>query len=303
MHFLFRGFFSFSRSKAYFYCRSFRDIPAILQAFDDPQQGQHSIRQAAKVVCSYHSNTSRFKHSNLQELFLLCFAFLFLDFILTIRIGVRYLPTPASQSSQSTQVDPKEKAQSIVNAMPGKTWISKTGILATGAAASIYAISNELLIMHSELILVVTFSSFIALCGKFVAPLYNEWAEGEIKRVKNILNESRRKHVVAVKDRIESVSQLKDVVSTTKQLFGVSKETAKLEAESFELKQRIAVASEAKATLDAWVRYEQQQRQLEQEQLVQSVLEKVNKEIANPKFQERVLAESVAEVEKIFALA
>lgn len=203
----------------------------------------------------------------------------------------------------STPVEPKEKAQSIINAMPGNNWISKTGILATGAAGSIYAISNELLIIHDELILVCTFSAFVALCAKFVAPLYTEWADGEIERVKNLLNESRKKHVVAVNERIESVSQLKDVVSTTKQLFSVSKETAKLEAETFELKQQIAVANEAKATLDAWVRYEQQQRQLEQEQLIQSVLEKVNKEIANPKFQEKVLAESVAEVEKIFAKA
>lgn len=148
-----------------------------------------------------------------------------------------------------------------------------------------------------------TFSAFVALCAKFVAPLYTEWADGEIKKVKDLLNESRKKHVVAVNDRIESVSQLKNVVSTTQQLFDVSRETAKLEAETFELKQQIAVAHEAKATLDAWVRYEQQQRQLEQEQLIQSVLEKVNKEIANPKFQEKVLAESVAEVEKIFAKA
>lgn len=203
----------------------------------------------------------------------------------------------------STPVEPKEKAQSIINAMPGNNWISKTGILATGAAGSIYAISNELLIIHDELILVCTFSAFVALCAKFVAPLYTEWADGEIERVKNLLNESRQKHVVAVNERIESVSQLSNVVSTTQQLFDVSKETAKLEAESFELKQQIAVANEAKATLDAWVRFEQQQRQLEQEQLIQSVLEKVNKEIANPKFQDKVLAESVAEVEKIFAKA
>ena len=117
------------------------------------------------------------------------------------------------------------------------------------------------------------------------------------------LNESRKKHVLAVNDRIESVSKLKNVVSTTQQLFEVSRETAKFEAESFQFKQQIAVANEAKATLDAWVRFEQQQRQMEQEQLIKSVLEKVNSEIANPKFQERVLAESVAEVEKIFAKA
>lgn len=212
--------------------------------------------------------------------------------ILTSRIGVRCLNTP---------VEPKEKAESIIKAVPGTQWLSKTGVLATAAAGTIYAISNELLIIHDETILVCTFSAFLALCAKFVAPLYTEWADGEIKKVKDILNESRTKHVLAVNDRIESVSKLKNVVSTTQQLFQVSRETAKLEAESFQFKQQIAVANEAKATLDAWVRFEQQQRQLEQQQLTKSVLEKVNSEIANPKFQERVLAESVAEVEKIFA--
>lgn len=159
------------------------------------------------------------------------------------------------------------------------------------------------MVIHDETILLVTFAAFSALAAKFVAPLYTEWADGEIKKVNDLLNESRTKHVTAVKDRIESVSQLKDVVSTTQQLFAVSRETAELEAKAFELKQQIAVAQEARATLDSWVRFEQQQREIEQQQLIKSVLEKVNKEIENPKFQDRVLAESVAEVEKLFAKA
>lgn len=213
-------------------------------------------------------------------------------FILTSRISLRYLSTP---------VEPKQKANSIIDALPGNNYLSKTGILATSAAAAIYGISNELVIIHDETILVVTFSAFAALVAKFVAPLYTEWADGEVKKVNDLLNESRTKHVSAVKERIDSVSQLKNVVATTKQLFAISKETAQLEAESFEKKQVIAVATEAKSTLDAWVRFEQQQRQLEQEQLVKSVLDKVNKEIENPKFQEKVLAEAVTDIEKLFA--
>ena len=211
---------------------------------------------------------------------------------------------PAAMRFMATgPVEPKEKANSIVDALPGNNYLSKTGILATSAAAAVYGISNELLIIHDETILVITFATFSALIAKFVAPLYTEWADGEVKKVNDLLNESRNKHVSAVKDRIESVSQLKDVVSTTKLLFAVSKETAQLEAESFDLKQRAAVAQAAKSTLDSWVRFEQKQRQLEQEQLIKSVVEKVNKELENPKFQDRVLAESVAEVEKLFAKA
>lgn len=209
-------------------------------------------------------------------------------------IGLRYLSTP---------VDPKQKAASIVDAMPGNNYLSKTGVLATTAAAAIYGISNELLVIHDETILVGTFFGFVLLGAKFIDPLYTEWADGEIKKVNTLLNESRTKHITAVNDRIQSVGQLKDVVATTKQLFTISKETAELEAKVFELKQKAAVAAEAKLTLDSWVRFEQQQRQLEQEQLIKSVLEKVNKEIENPKFQDRVLNESVTELEKIFSKA
>lgn len=203
----------------------------------------------------------------------------------------------------STPVDPKQKANSIIDALPGNNYLSKTGFLATSAAAAIYGISNELLVIHDETILVITFAAFTALAAKFVAPLYTEWADGEIKKVNDLLNQARTNHVSAVQDRIDSVSQLKDVVSVTKQLFAVSKETAELEGQAFELKQQIAVANEAKSTLDSWVRFEQQQRQLEQQQLIKSVLDKVNKEIENPKFQERVLSEAVADVEKLFAKA
>lgn len=147
------------------------------------------------------------------------------------------------------------------------------------------------------------FVGFSALVIKYVAPLYNDWAEARIKSVTEILNSSRVKHVEAVKDRIEAVSDLKDVVNTTKVLFEVSKETVELEAEAFELKQKVDLASEAKSVLDSWVRYEASVRQLQQQQLAQTVIANVEKELTNPKFQDKVLQESVAEIEKVFASA
>ena len=52
---------------------------------------------------------------------------------------------------------------------------------------------------------------------------YRDWAEGHIKRVRDILNASRAEHTQVVKDRIQSVEQMKDVVEVTKGLFAVSK--------------------------------------------------------------------------------
>lgn len=141
----------------------------------------------------------------------------------------------------------------------------------------------------------------MGLVGKVIAPMYGEFARDRTAHVTKLLNEARLGHVNAVKDRIDQVSTLKDVVSTTKALFEMSKETAALEAESFQLKQKVLVATEAKSVLDSWSRYEAQVRQQEQQQLSASVIAKVQAQIADSKFQDKVLAQALADVEKLFA--
>ncbi|CUS24473.1 LAQU0S16e02498g1_1 [Lachancea quebecensis] len=209
-------------------------------------------------------------------------------------IAARYMSTPAPQ-------DPKEKASSILSALPGNSALSKTGILATSAAAAIYAISNELYVINDETILLATFSGFVAIAVKFLAPAYKDYADARVKQVSDVLNASRTKHVDAVKQRIDSVSELQSVSDTTKVLFDVSKETVELEAKAFELKQKVDLASEAKSVLDSWVRYEASVRQLQQQQLAETVIKKVTSELSNSKFQDKVLQQSVADVEKLFA--
>lgn len=53
--------------------------------------------------------------------------------------------------------------------------------------------------------------------------MYKEWADGQINKIKGILNAARADHTEAVKTRIESVQQLGSVVDVTKTLFEVSK--------------------------------------------------------------------------------
>lgn len=207
----------------------------------------------------------------------------------------------AAPRFMSTQVDPKQKASSLIESLPGSSILSKTGILATSAAASIYAISNELYVVNDETILLVTFIGFVGLIAKVVAPLYGEFAKERTAFVTKLLNDARSGHVNAVKERIEQVGSLKDVVSTTKALFEMSKETAALEAESFTLKQKVGTATEAKSVLDSWVRYEAQVRQQEQKQLSSSVIAKVQEQLKDAKFQDKVLAQAIADVEKLFA--
>lgn len=53
--------------------------------------------------------------------------------------------------------------------------------------------------------------------------MYKEWADGQISKMKGILNAARQDHTSAVQSRIESVKELGGVVDITKNLFAVSK--------------------------------------------------------------------------------
>lgn len=157
--------------------------------------------------------------------------------------------------------------------------------------------------------------------------MYKEWAEAQNEKIKGILNAARADHTEAVKVRMENVQQMSEVVDITKSLFAVSKvsekndktaapiasrrcgvsrdngmlicpqETAKLEAEAYELEQKTALAAEAKAVLDSWVRYEGQVKQRQQKELAETVIAKVQKELENPKVLQQILQQSVADVE------
>lgn len=131
--------------------------------------------------------------------------------------------TSTRSTSNVPAEDPKKKAQSILDSLPGNSLISKTAILSSGAGAAIYALSNEYYVVNEE-----TVVAFCLLCipyavGKYGGPMYREWADGQINKIKNILNSARADHTSAVKSRIDNVQQMAGVVDITKTLFEVSK--------------------------------------------------------------------------------
>jgi F-type H+-transporting ATPase subunit b len=119
--------------------------------------------------------------------------------------------------------DPKTTAQSIVDALPGNNLASKTAILSAGAGVSVWAISNELYVVNEET--VVAFCLLATFYGifKYAGPMYNDWAESQTGKIKELLNSARASHAESVKARIEDVKPLSNVVEITKQLFEVSK--------------------------------------------------------------------------------
>ncbi|PQE11559.1 ATP synthase subunit 4 protein [Rutstroemia sp. NJR-2017a WRK4] len=219
-------------------------------------------------------------------------------------LPIRTLPalTSISSSRSASNVpaeDPKKKAQSILDSLPGSSLVSKTAILSSTAGLSIYALSNEYYVMNEETVIMFCLLSIWGAVIKYGGPMYSEWAESQVNRIKNILNAARADHTEAVKTRIESVKQLGSVVDITKTLFEVSKETAQLEAKAYELEQTTALAAEAKSVLDSWVRYEGQVKIRQQKELSESIISKIQKELENPKVLQQILQQSVADVEKI----
>ena len=77
-------------------------------------------------------------------------------------------------------------------------------------------------------------------------------------------------------------------------------ETAQLEAKAYELQQKTTVASRAKAVLDSWVRYEAQVKNRQQKELAETVINKIDKELENPRVLKQILDQSVAEIESKF---
>ncbi|KAG0033104.1 atp4 subunit B of the stator stalk of mitochondrial F1F0 ATP synthase [Podila clonocystis] len=213
----------------------------------------------------------------------------------TASAAIRHMAT----SVEEKEVSPDSKAQSIIDALPGNSLVSKTGVVTALAGAAAYFISQEIYIFNEESLVLLAFAATFGGIVKNARQPFNEWADGHINKIRSILEKARVDHKAAVADRIEQVGQMKDVVEVTKALYALSKETAQLEAEAFELKQKTAMSAEVKSVLDSWVRYETSVREREQSKLAAYMIEKIKADLLDPKLQSQILEESISQVEKI----
>ncbi|KAI8388060.1 uncharacterized protein BYT42DRAFT_558823 [Radiomyces spectabilis] len=203
------------------------------------------------------------------------------------------------QYSTQKEVEPKQKANSIIESLPGNSLISKTGYVTLGTGLATFLVSKEIYVFNEETLVLLATTGLIGLFLKYLKEPFNNMANEHIDRIKSILNKAREDHKSAVQDRINHVGQMKDLVDVTKSLFELSRETAKLEAEAFKLKQQVAVAQEIKSTLDSWVRHETNVREREQKQLAAYLIEKIHKDLQDPKIQQQILDQAVSDVQKL----
>ncbi|KAF9944924.1 atp4 subunit B of the stator stalk of mitochondrial F1F0 ATP synthase, partial [Modicella reniformis] len=201
------------------------------------------------------------------------------------------------------QVSPENKAQSIIDSLPGNSLLSKTAYVTALTGAATFLISKEIYVFNEETLVLFAFAATFGGIVNGVREPFNEWADGHINKIRSVLQKARVDHKMAVEERIDQVGQMKDVVDVTKALYALSKETAKLEADTFELKQKTAMSAEVKSVLDSWVRYEASVREREQSKLAAYMIEKIKSDLQDPRLQARILEESISQVEKVASSA
>lgn len=212
--------------------------------------------------------------------------------------------TPTTfDKTPSGRIPPDQKAANIISSVPSTSLLTKSGVLTVTAAALATAISKGIYVVNDESIVVASFLGLVGVFGTLGRKAYNEWSDKTIAKIGGIMQAARNDHTSAIRERIDQVASLQEVESVTQALFHTSKETARMEAEIFELEQRVALAKEAKSVLDSWVHHEANVRAEQQERLVEDVLARVNSKVSTQKFQQDALNESLGEIEKVLASA
>lgn len=198
-------------------------------------------------------------------------------------------------------MDPQKKAMEILNSLPNNKFISKTGFFLTSTAASLYAISNQFIVFHEESVLLFSFILFLCLFFKYIGPLFDNWANKEIKEMSEFMNGAKIKDIEKINERINELKPVINGCVVTKQLFDLSRVVLQLESDSFELKQKIFLRNKAKHILDSWVSFENSKKQRQQELIAKNVVENIYKKIDNSKFRDQILSESLQKIDNLFS--
>ncbi|KAJ1547724.1 atp4 subunit B of the stator stalk of mitochondrial F1F0 ATP synthase [Cladochytrium tenue] len=196
---------------------------------------------------------------------------------------------------------PELAAAALINMFPGQTLTQKASSVVLASSVAAWLISKEIYVIDGE------FFEVLALFGAYylwyiggkdgVKEFFNERQD----TIRRVLNEAREQHKEVVKERMAHISSLENVVDTTKGLFELSKSMVQMEAEIYQLKQKVAYTNEVKSVLDSWVRHEAGVRERQQKLLAESVIAKVKAELANPKTQNDILSQTILDVEKILS--
>ncbi|TPX69328.1 hypothetical protein SpCBS45565_g02523 [Spizellomyces sp. 'palustris'] len=216
-------------------------------------------------------------------------------------VAAARLQQRAELATAPQRPDPKVAAESLIKLFPGDNLAAKSGSVLVGASIAAFLISKEIYLVDAEVFeMACIFGAYYLWFsgGKDGAVEYFNDKKATIKRV---LEQARNDHKAVVQERIQHIGKMSDIVDVTNGLFEMSKEIAKLEAEAYELKQKVNFTSQVKGVLDSWVRHEASVRESQQKQLTGAVIQRVKDALANDKVQTDILRQSLAEIERLAA--
>ncbi|KAJ3021133.1 atp4 subunit B of the stator stalk of mitochondrial F1F0 ATP synthase [Thoreauomyces humboldtii] len=216
----------------------------------------------------------------------------------------------ASSLQQRTQMstvpsrpEPKVAAESLIKLFPGANLAAKSGSVLVTASVAAFLISKEIYLVDAEVFeMACIFGAYYLWFsgGKDGAVEYFNDKKATIKRV---LEQARNDHKAVVQERISHIGKMSDIVDVTNGLFEMSKEIARLEAEAYELKQKVNFTQQTKSVLDAWVRHEATVRESQQKDLATQVIKRVKDLLSNDKMQGEILKQSLSEIERLASAA
>ena len=80
----------------------------------------------------------------------------------------------------SITVEPKQKASSIVDSLPGNSLVSKTGFVTLSAGLATILISKEIYVFNEETLVLVAFGGLAGALFKYLKEPYNSMADEHI---------------------------------------------------------------------------------------------------------------------------
>lgn len=87
----------------------------------------------------------------------------------------------AAASTSSSAQDPKSRAASIIDALPGSGPIQKTSYITLGTGLTAAAISSELFVINEEVIVLGSFAILATVIASAVRTPYADWADSQIE--------------------------------------------------------------------------------------------------------------------------
>jgi len=213
-------------------------------------------------------------------------------------VGVRAFTHSAVRLAPST-VEPKTQANALINAIPGNSMLTKTGVVALGAGLFAVGISKELILIHPETIIVGCFGGIVYLLSQQLAPVIKGELESYIDNIRKAVNENREKEIASFHDEIQKLKDVELAVPLTKELFSMHKEIVLMNKTLAEYNVRKNTINSIKSKMDAIAALEAQQRASEQGELLGLLRSRVMTAIKDPKFQENYLKKCISDIESM----